>query len=140
MAMKPFGGYHFGDYWQHWLEVGKRLQRPPAIFQVNWFRRDEDGGFIWPGFGENLRVLEWIVARCGGEGDVQETPVGNLPEPGAIDLNGLEQQPDMETLLAFDGDGWRQELTEMAGFFKEFEPRVPAELHRQLAKASAALG
>jgi len=140
MAMKPFGGYHFGDYWQHWLDVGKRLQHPPAIFQVNWFRRDHDGRFIWPGFGENLRVLEWIVARCAGEGDVKETPAGFIPEPGAIDLNGLEEQPDMDTLLAFDGDGWRKELAEIAKFLQDFEPRVPEELHRQLARTSAALG
>ncbi|MEE4639066.1 MAG: phosphoenolpyruvate carboxykinase (GTP) [Wenzhouxiangella sp.] len=140
MAMKPFGGYHFGDYWQHWLEVGKQLEQPPAIFQVNWFRRDEEGRFIWPGFGDNLRVLEWILARCRGEGKVAETPVGYLPDVDAIDLTGLEERPDMATLLAFDADGWRRELTEMAGFFQEFEPRVPTELHRQLARASAALG
>ncbi|NDY95571.1 phosphoenolpyruvate carboxykinase (GTP) [Wenzhouxiangella limi] len=140
MAMKPFAGYHFGDYWQHWLEVGKRLEQTPAIFQVNWFRRDEQGRFIWPGFGDNLRVLEWILARCRGEGSVVETPVGYLPELEAIDLTGLEERPDMATLLDFDADGWRKELTEMAAFFQDFEPRVPAELHRQLARASAALG
>ncbi|MFP4208322.1 MAG: phosphoenolpyruvate carboxykinase (GTP) [Wenzhouxiangella sp.] len=140
MAMKPFGGYHFGDYWQHWLDVGKRLEHPPAIFQVNWFRRDDEGRFIWPGFGDNLRVLEWILARCRGQGSVVETPVGDLPPADAIDLTGLDERPDMATLLEFDADGWRRELTEMAAFFQEFEPRVPAELHRQLARASAALG
>ncbi|MFW6339437.1 MAG: phosphoenolpyruvate carboxykinase (GTP), partial [Wenzhouxiangella sp.] len=140
MAMKPVGGYHFGDYWQHWLDVGKRLEHPPAIFQVNWFRRDDEGRFIWPGFGDNLRVLEWILARCRGQGSVVETPVGDLPPADAIDLTGLDERPDMATLLEFDADGWRRELTEMAAFFQEFEPRVPAELHRQLARASAALG
>jgi len=95
---------------------------------------------IWPRFGENLRVLEWIVSRCAGEGDVKETPVGYIPEPGAIDPNGLDEQPDMDTLLALDGDGWRKELAEIAKFLQDFEPRVPEELHRQLARTSAALG
>jgi phosphoenolpyruvate carboxykinase (GTP) len=140
MAMKPFGGYHFGDYWQHWLNVGQSLEHPPAIFQVNWFRRDENGGFIWPGFGENLRVLAWIFDRCRGAGSATDTPVGALPAHDAIDLTGLDTTPDMETLLAFDADGWRQELNEMTEFLKSFEPRVPEALHRQLAQTSAALG
>ena len=140
MAMKPFGGYHFGDYWQHWLDIGQRLSQPPAIFQVNWFRRDEGGRFLWPGFGDNLRVLEWILARCAGEADAAETPVGYVPLPDAIDLCGLDQSPDMAALLDFDADGWRQELSEMAGFFQQFEPRVPEALHRQLARASAQVG
>ena len=140
MAMKPFGGYHFGDYWQHWLDLGERLDQPPNIFQVNWFRRDEQGRFIWPGFGDNLRVLEWILARCAGQADARETPVGLLPEPSALNLEGLDEPPDMETLLAFDDEGWRQELTEMAAFLQDFEPRVPEGLHRELARVSAALG
>ena len=140
MAMKPFGGYHFGDYWQHWLEVGKQLTDPPEIFQVNWFRRDDEGRFIWPGFGDNLRVVEWILSRCRGEVGAEETPVGFLPEEDAIDLSGLDQAPDMDTLLDFDADGWRRELSEMADFFQKFEPRVPTELHRQLGRAGAALG
>ncbi len=140
MAMKPFGGYHFGDYWQHWLEVGQQLTHPPAIFQVNWFRRDDEGGFIWPGFGDNLRVVEWILDRCRGQVSAVETPVGFLPEDGAIDLSGLKRAPDMNALLAYDVDGWRRELSEMAGFFQEFEPRVPESLHGQLARASAEIG
>ena len=140
MAMKPFGGYHFGDYWQHWLDIGQRLSQPPAIFQVNWFRRDEGGRFLWPGFGDNLRVLEWILARCAGQSDAAETPVGYVPLPDAIDLCGLDQSPDMAALLDFDADGWREELSEMAGFFQQFEPRVPEALYRQLARASAQVG
>ena len=140
MAMKPFGGYHFGDYWQHWLEIGEKLTQPPAIFQVNWFRRDEQGRFLWPGFGDNLRVLEWILARCKEEVEAVEAPIGFLPTPEAINLDGLAHRPDMDTLLAFDAEGWRAELTDLAGFFQEFEPRVPEGLHRELARVSAAIG
>lgn len=140
MAMKPFGGYHFGDYWQHWLQIGEKLDSPPAIFQVNWFRRDGSGRFMWPGFGENLRVLEWILARCRDQAEVRETPVGFLPETQAINLDGLGERPDMDTLLAFDADGWRRELSELARFLQDFEPRVPEALHRELARVSAALG
>ena len=139
MAMKPFGGYHFGDYWQHWLNVGERLTRPPAIFQVNWFRRDEQGRYLWPGFGDNLRVLEWILSRCQGDVGAVETPVGLMPEPGAVNLDGLEPTPDMDTLLGFDGDGWRRELTDLAVFFQEFEPRVPGLLRHELERISTAL-
>ncbi len=140
MAMKPFGGYHFGDYWQHWLDIGEQLSQPPAIFQVNWFRRDDQGRFLWPGFGDNLRVLEWIMARCRGEAEAVETPVGFLPAGDGINLDGLSEAPDMDTLLAFDADGWRRELTELAAFLQDFEPRVPEGLHRELARVSAALG
>ncbi|MGY6555341.1 MAG: phosphoenolpyruvate carboxykinase (GTP) [Wenzhouxiangella sp.] len=140
MAMKPFGGYHFGDYWQHWIDIGERLSQPPAIFQVNWFRRDDQGRFLWPGFGDNLRVLAWILARCEGRLDAVETPVGYLPESGAIDLSGLDDRPDMDRLLAFEADGWRREFSDLAGFLQEFEPRVPAGLYRELARIGAVLG
>lgn len=140
MAMKPFGGYHFGDYWQHWLTIGAQLSQPPAIFQVNWFRRDQQGRFLWPGFGDNLRVLEWILNRCKGAVGAVETPVGYLPAVDAIDLSGLEQLPDMASLVAFDAAGWRRELSDLAEFFEEFEPRVPADLRQELARVSAALG
>jgi len=140
MAMKPFCGYHFGDYWQHWLSIGDKLTQPPAIFQVNWFRRDEQRRFLWPGFGDNLRVLEWILARCRGETEAVETPVGFLPAGDGINLEGLRERPDMDTLLAFDADGWRRELSELAAFFQDFEPRVPEGLHRELARVSASLG
>ena len=140
MAMKPFGGYHFGDYWQHWFDIGRRLSQPPAIFQVNWFRRDDQGRFLWPGFGDNLRVLTWILGRCEGSADAVETPVGYLPASEAIDLSGLDERPDMDSLLAFDVDGWRREFNELAVFLKGFEPRVPPGLQRELALISAALG
>ncbi len=140
MAMKPFAGYHFGDYWQHWFNIGERLSHPPEIFQVNWFRRDEQGRFLWPGFGDNLRVLEWILARCRNDAEAAETPVGFLPGPEAINIDGLKERPDMETLLAFEAEGWRRELTDLAAFLQGFEPRVPARLHRELARVSAAVG
>lgn len=128
MAMKPFCGYHFGDYWAHWLAVGGKLKHPPKIFQVNWFRRNADGEFIWPGFGDNLRVLEWVLRRCAGEVEASESAVGRLPMPGDVRLEGLDSRPDMETLLAVDREDWRAELTEVAGFFEEFAPRVPRAL------------
>jgi phosphoenolpyruvate carboxykinase (GTP) len=128
MAMKPFCGYHFGDYWAHWLDVGSRLAHPPKIFQVNWFRRDADGGFVWPGFGENIRVLEWILKRCAGEVDARETPVGRLPGADDIAIDGLPQRPDLETLTEFDADGWRVELEHVREYLEGFQPRVPDQL------------
>ncbi len=128
MAMKPFCGYHFADYWQHWLNVGDKITRPPKIFQVNWFRRDDEGRFIWPGFGDNLRVLEWIVERCCGEASAIETPVGLLPDEGGICVDDLVERPDMETLLAIESDGWREELMAIEGFLSEYGDRVPQVL------------
>src|SRR6056297_2681627 len=125
MAMKPFCGYHFGDYWGHWLEVGSKLAHPPKIFQVNWFRRDADGGFIWPGFSENLRVLEWILKRCGGEVDARQTPVGRLPESDDISTEGISADPDLETLLSVDSREWLGELDEIEKHLEAFQPRVP---------------
>ncbi len=139
MAMKPFCGYHFGDYWTHWLAMGEKLAHPPKLFQVNWFRRDADGGFIWPGFGENLRVLEWILARTNGEAEAVETPAGLLPTPDAINLDGLEERPDMATLLAVDPGEWREEIRSIEEFLKEFEPRVPSELRDELQRVRLAL-
>jgi len=139
MAMKPFCGYHFGDYWAHWLEVGSKLEQPPKIFQVNWFRRDADGGFIWPGFSENLRVLEWILKRCAGDIGARETPVGRVPGPGDISIDGLAEAPDMETLLHFDRQGWRDELEQVREYLEGFQPRLPEALVERVRSAQAAL-
>jgi len=128
MAMKPFCGYHFGDYWAHWLKVGSKLKHPPKIFQVNWFRRDADGGFIWPGFSENLRVLEWILKRCRGEVGARQTPVGLLPQLGDISIEGLADAPDMQTLLAFEPSAWVDELAQVGEYLEGFAPRVPSAL------------
>jgi len=140
MAMKPFCGYHFGDYWAHWLDIGSRLSHPPRIFQVNWFRRDADGRFIWPGFGDNMRVLEWILARCAGGGEAEERAVGRLPAEGAIRLDGLDQAPDMSQLLAVDPDQWRAELDAVAGHLAGFGPRVPSALNQALDRVRRELG
>jgi len=139
MAMKPFCGYHFGDYWTHWLALGEKLTHPPKLFQVNWFRRDADGGFIWPGFGENLRVLEWILGRTTDQAEAVETPAGLLPTPDAINLDGLDERPDMATLLAVDRAEWREEVQSIAEFLQEFEPRVPRALRDELARVRSAL-
>ncbi len=140
MAMKPFCGYHFADYWAHWLKVGAGLSQPPKIFQVNWFRRDEQGRFIWPGFGDNMRVLEWILERCDGQADARETAVGRLPADDAINLDGLDERPDMETLLATDAREWAAELDEIERHLDEYGQRVPVELRQQLDKIRGNLG
>jgi phosphoenolpyruvate carboxykinase (GTP) len=132
MAMLPFCGYHLGAYVAHWLAMGKRLARPPPIFQVNWFRRDRRGEYLWPGFGENLRVLRWILDRAGGQAAPQESPVGWLPAPGALDVTGLDLPPErLEELLAIDREGWRREIEEQAEFFQKLGRRLPPEIWRE---------
>ncbi|HEY7906131.1 MAG TPA: phosphoenolpyruvate carboxykinase (GTP) [Wenzhouxiangella sp.] len=140
MAMKPFCGYHFADYWQHWLNMGEKITQPPKVFQVNWFRRDDAGRFIWPGFGDNLRVLEWIVARCKDEVSAKATPVGWVPESDGIAVGDLPETPDMETLLAIDADGWREELMAIEGFLSEYGDRVPQILLDRLSAIKKAVG
>ncbi len=132
MAMLPFCGYNMGDYFGHWLEMGRRMTSPPKIFHVNWFRQDEDGNYLWPGFGENLRVLEWILDRCREEADAVETPIGYVPAADSIDLTGLEV-PDaaMRKVLAVDHDAWKEETKLIAAFFEQFGPRIPKEMWEQ---------
>jgi len=132
MAMLPFCGYHMGDYFQHWLEVGKRCSRPPKIFHVNWFRQDEEGNYLWPGFGENLRVLEWILSRCRGEAEAEVTPVGYIPTPGSLDLTGLDLgEQAIGKLLEVDAQAWLKELEGVREFFEQFGQRFPDELWNQ---------
>lgn len=140
MAMKPFCGYHFADYWAHWLDTGAKLSRPPKIFQVNWFRRDPEGGFVWPGFGDNMRVLEWIMARCRDEVGAQDTPVGKLPESSAINLDGLDTRPDMDDLLGIEPAEWRAEIEAIGEHLQAFGPRVPSALHETVGRIREALG
>ncbi|MDZ7790781.1 MAG: phosphoenolpyruvate carboxykinase (GTP) [Xanthomonadales bacterium] len=140
MAMKPFCGYHFADYWAHWLDVGGKLTRPPKIFQVNWFRRDADGNFIWPGFGDNMRVLEWIMARCRDGVDAIDTPVGRLPQAAVINLDGLDARPDMEELLGIDPAAWRAEIEAIGQHLDAFGARVPSALHETLGRIREELG
>ncbi len=147
MAMKPFIGYNVGDYWAHWLEMGKKLgENAPKIFNVNWFKQDENGKFIWPGFGDNMRVLDWIIKRCEGEIDAEETAIGYIPKKGDINVEGIEDEvtPEiMDKLLAVDKDLWTKEIAEMRRYYKEDIAdkggKVPAELEAQLDALEARL-
>ena len=142
MAMKPFIGYNVGDYWAHWLEMGEKLgDKAPKIFNVNWFKQDENGNFIWPGFGDNMRVLDWIIKRCEGTIEADETAIGYLPKKGDINVEGIEDEvtPEiMDKLLAVDKDLWTAEIAEMRRYYKEDIAdkggKVPAELLEELNK------
>jgi len=141
MAMKPFAGYHFGDYWQHWLDMGARLANPPRVFHVNWFRQNAAGKFLWPGFGDNLRVLKWMVDRVAGRAGATDAAIGHLPRPEDLDLNGLDLAPEtLAELLAVDHAAWVKELAEVENYLKEFAPRTPAALHVELGKTLGKLG
>jgi phosphoenolpyruvate carboxykinase (GTP) len=131
-----------GDYFRHWLETGPRLTNPPLIFHVNWFRKNAEGKFLWPGFGDNMRVLKWIVDRCEGRGGAGESPIGSVPRPEDLDLDGLKGvSPEMlRALLAIEPKEWAQELTGQEEFFKTLAPDVPQELldqHEKLAERLA---
>jgi phosphoenolpyruvate carboxykinase (GTP) len=133
MAMLPFCGYNMADYFAHWLAMGRRLRRPPAIFHVNWFRADENGRFLWPGFRQNLRVLLWMIDRVKGKGGARETPIGLVPTAEAIDFDGLGLEPAArETLLRVDRSEWTAELPDIRAFFERFGDRLPQELRRSL--------
>ncbi|HYV56070.1 MAG TPA: phosphoenolpyruvate carboxykinase (GTP) [Candidatus Nitrosopolaris sp.] len=141
MAMLPFCGYNMADYFRHWLAMGKAVPRPPRIFHVNWFRQDADGRFLWPGFGENLRVLKWVIARCTGKGAAIESPIGGLPAPGEIDTGGLPLDgAAMTRLLDVSRDDWRPEADDMGQFFAKFGARLPDEIERQRRALLARLG
>ena len=140
MAMKPFCGYHFGDYWQHWINIGERLSHPPRIFHVNWFRQDAEGRFLWPGFGENLRVLAWILDRAQARGSAVETPIGHLPAPHDLPLQGLEIPSEvMEALLAIDVPGWHREFSQLREELSAYGDRLPSALRTRLDEALARL-
>lgn len=142
MAMKPFIGYNVGDYWAHWLEMGEKLgDKAPKIFNVNWFKQDEEGHFMWPGFGDNMRVLDWIIKRCEGTIDAEETAIGYLPKKGDINLEGIEDEvtPEiLDKLLYVDKDLWKKEIAEMRRYYKEDISdkggHIPAALIAQLDK------
>ncbi len=141
MAMLPFCGYHMADYFQHWLDMGKKLgDKAPKIFNVNWFRTDDEGNFVWPGFGDNMRVLNWIIDRCEGKADATETAIGYVPKPEDIDLTDLDM--DMATLkdiLTVDKGIWSKEAEEIEQHYKKFGDKLPAELRRQLDALKANL-
>jgi len=134
MAMLPFCGFNMGDYFGHWLKMGAGLKNPPKIFHVNWFRQDEHGKFIWPGFGENMRPLRWMLSRCdgSGNGNAVESPIGLLPAPNAIDSEGLGIEPAaMRELLTVSTDDWKQDAASIGEFFGKFGERLPKEMDRQ---------
>src|SRR5690606_28212319 len=141
MAMKPFCGYHFGDYFDHWLSFDRPGLNLPVIFHVNWFRKDADGRFLWPGFGENIRVLEWILKRVAGEAPAAETPIGFLGTPEGINLDGLELADDaVAGLFRFDADGWKAEFAGIGRFLDEYAARLPSALSERRSAIAAALG
>jgi len=132
MAMKPFCGYNFGDYWKHWLAVGAKASKLPRIFHVNWFRQDKNGKFMWPGYGENLRVLKWVAERCDGTAGAQETAIGFLPRAQDLDVAGLDLEPaTLQTLLSIDQSAWKQEMESIGKYLDDFLTRVPAELRKE---------
>ena len=134
MAMLPFCGYNMGDYFQHWLDMGKKVKNKPKIFNVNWFRTDEKGNFIWPGFGDNMRVLDWIIRRCEGTVDAVETPIGLLPKPEDINLEGLDDFTidDLKSILDVDIATWKAEAKDITEYFKKFGDKLPAKIAKQL--------
>lgn len=141
-AMLPFCGYNMADYWTHWLSFTQRADpaKLPRIFYVNWFRKGDDGEFLWPGFGDNSRVLEWVVDRCAGRGEVVATSIGWLPPPGAIDIDGLKvSDEDMAELLAVDRGEWAAEVPLIAEYYATFGDRLPAALAGQLDDLSRRL-
>ena len=133
MAMRPFVGYDMGDYWRHWLNMGKKIPNPPKIFHVNWFRTDSEGNFIWPGFGENLRVLEWILARCDGKLDAVKTPIGFVPYEEDINTDGLDiSRNSLKELLSVDTNAWLDDISNIRDFYSFVGKTVPLELIEEL--------
>ncbi|MGN1235275.1 MAG: phosphoenolpyruvate carboxykinase domain-containing protein, partial [Christensenellaceae bacterium] len=139
MAMKPFIGYHVGDYFRHWIDMGKKVTNPPKIFNVNWFRQGENGEFLWPGFGDNMRVLKWILDRCDGKVDAQETAIGYVPYAKDIDLTGLDYSIEtLESILEVDKERWAAEAEEIESYYKNtIKDRIPQELWDSLATLKA---
>jgi phosphoenolpyruvate carboxykinase (GTP) len=135
MAMQPFCGYNFADYWTHWLSFSSRTKKLPKVFTVNWFRQDKAGRYMWPGFGDNMRVLSWVLERCKGAGAARKTPIGYIPEPGAINTDGLKLTDDaVRDLLNVDPIGWKKELDSMNSYLEPFGDRVPGEFRKELQR------
>ncbi len=141
MAMRPFVGYDMGDYWAHWLTMGTRIPHPPKIFHVNWFRTDDEGNFIWPGFGDNLRVLMWILARCEGKVDANITPIGYVPNAEDICIEGLDDISidTIRDLLTVDVESWLEDIDNIKAFYAQVGDRVPAAMYDELAALEARL-
>lgn len=140
MAMLPFCGYHMGDYFQHWIDMGKKIKIQPKIFNVNWFRTDSEGHFIWPGFGDNMRVLDWILKRCEETVDADETAIGYVPKPEDINLEGCSvDEETLKGLLNVDTETWKKEAEGIKEFYKKFGDRLPKELNDELAALESRL-
>jgi phosphoenolpyruvate carboxykinase (GTP) len=140
MAMLPFCGYNMADYFRHWLDMGTRIPHPPKIFHVNWFRRGVDGKFLWPGYGENVRVLKWILERIEGSAAATETPIGFVPAPNALTLDGLNvSRATMDELLSVDASQWSKEHADVGNFFQQFGSRLPAEIRDEHGRLSERL-
>jgi phosphoenolpyruvate carboxykinase (GTP) len=140
MAMLPFCGYNMADYFAHWLSMGAKLKNPPKVFHVNWFRRDADGKFLWPGYGENVRVLKWMLDRIAGRGGATDTPIGCVPAPNALMLDGLSiSRETLGELLRVDADDWRAEDQGIAKFFDKFGDRLPAPIREEQQALAARL-
>ena len=132
MAMRPFCGYNMGDYFGHWLDMGEKLTNPPAIFHVNWFRKDSDGHFLWPGFGQNIRALMWMLGRVRGTADARESAIGYIPTPDSIDLDGLDLAPGtVEQLFAIDKHDWEAEWADQGEYFQQFGDHLPAGMTQE---------
>ena len=142
MAMRPFVGYNMGDYWQHWLDMGKKIPNAPKIFHVNWFRTDDEGHFIWPGFGDNLRVLLWILARCEDKVDAVETAIGYVPKAEDINIEGLEDVTidTIRDLLSVDVESWKADIANIKEFYAQVGEAVPATMYEELAALEKRLG
>jgi phosphoenolpyruvate carboxykinase (GTP) len=138
MAMLPFCGYNMGDYFKHWLNMGKKMSKPPKIYSVNWFRQNEEGKFMWPGFGDNIRVIEWIIKRVTGTADAEKTPIGSIPAKNGLNLDGLKiSESDMAKLFEVKLDEWKDELDDTKKFLDTFGKSMPAEIldeHNKLVK------
>ena len=140
MAMLPFCGYHMGDYFQHWIDMGKKIKVQPKIFNVNWFRTDSEGHFIWPGFGDNMRVLDWILKRCEETVDADETAIGYVPKPEDINLEGCSvDEETLKGLLNVDTETWKKEAEGIKEFYKKFGDKLPKELEEELAALESRL-
>jgi phosphoenolpyruvate carboxykinase (GTP) len=141
-AMLPFCGYNMADYWSHWLAIGDQLEEAnrPRVFYVNWFRKSADGRFLWPGFGENSRVLNWIFDRCAGRGEAVESPIGWLPAEGAIAVDGLDiSEEDLKTVMAVDPEEWANEVPLIEEYYQTYGDRTPAALYNELEELRARL-
>ena len=141
MAMIPFCGYNMADYFGHWLGMGPRLRNPPKIFRVNWFRKDGEGKFLWPGYGENVRILKWILGRIHGSAKAVETPIGHVPAPGSVNLDGMDvSAARLAEVLAVDRGEWRMALEDLGEFYQSFGDRLPPTIARSHSETLRRLG